>query len=129
MNHKNSTHACTIVLTLVALVPTPGRAQQPLIQITSPANNSLFTEGTTITISVSADPSVTVVGVIPQYPLPDIVATSTPNQYTLTVPTTAPISPGLYSLTAIGDNASGDVESAPVAIDVELPFAKTRMGN
>ncbi|MFY9911509.1 MAG: IPT/TIG domain-containing protein, partial [Candidatus Sulfotelmatobacter sp.] len=100
----------------------PGYTQQPLIQITSPANNSLFTEGTTITITVSADPSVQVVGVIPPYPLPEIVGTSTPNQFTLTIPTTAPIPPGIYNLAAIGDNASGDVESAPVAVDVEWPY-------
>ena len=73
--------------------------------------------GTTITINVSTDPSVQLVGVIAQNPLPDIQATSSANQFTLAIPTNVPA--GFYNLTAIGDNASGDVQSAPVAIDVE----------
>ena len=95
-------------------------AQQPLLQITTPANASLATEGTTVNITVSADPSVQNVSVIAQIPLPQPQAGSSANQFTLTLPTTIP--PGLYNLTAVGTNASGDVESAPVAIDVEPQY-------
>src|SRR2546425_269873 len=83
--------------------------EQPLLQITAPANNSLATEGTTITITVAADSSVQIVGVIAESPLPDVQGTSSPNQFTLTLPINIP--PGLYKLTAVGTNASGDVES------------------
>jgi hypothetical protein len=95
-------------------------AQQPLLLITTPANASLATDGTTINITVSADPSVQNVSVIAQIPLPQPQAGSSANQFTLTLPTTIP--PGLYNLTAVGTNASGDVESAPVAIDVEPQY-------
>ena len=108
---------------LGVLTATSAYAQQPLLQITSPANNSVATEGTTLTITVSADPSVQVVGVIGQNPLPDVQGTSSANQFTLTIPTTIP--PGLYNLTAVGTNSTGDVESAPVVIDVEWPYYPT----
>jgi hypothetical protein len=106
-----------LLLMLAAVV---GQAQQPLLQITAPANASLATEGTTITITVSADPSIQNVSVLVPYPLPEPQTTSSLNQFTLTLPTTIP--PGLYNLTASGNNASGDVESAPVAIDVEPQY-------
>lgn len=123
MNRKNGIFLSTILFGLTALGSMPAYAQQPLIQITAPANNSLATEGQTITITVSADPSVQIVGVIPQGPLPEVQATSSANQFTLAVPTTIPA--GLYNLTAIGTNASGDVESVPVAIDVERQYVPT----
>ncbi|HVI10464.1 MAG TPA: IPT/TIG domain-containing protein, partial [Candidatus Binatia bacterium] len=97
-------------------------SQQPLLQVTSPVGNSLAAEGATITITVSVDPSVQNVSVLTQSPLPDVQPTSSPNQFTLTIPTTSPIRPGLYNLTAFGSNASGIVESSPVAVDVEWPY-------
>jgi IPT/TIG domain/Bacterial Ig-like domain (group 2) len=118
---------CTekIIVSMLALLPSMfvakvGQAQQPLLQITAPASGALATEGTTVTITVSADPSVQNVGVIAQNPLPFPQATTTVNQFTMTLPTT--IAPGFYNLTAVGTNASGDVESAPAAIDVEPQF-------
>lgn len=122
MNSKAQVLLTAAVLAL-AIPPTGLQAQQPLLQITSPAGNSAATEGTTITISVSVDPSVQLAGIVAQSPLPDVQGTSSPNQFTLTIPTG--ITPGLYNLTAIGDNDSGDVESAPVAIDVEWQYYPT----
>jgi hypothetical protein len=94
-------------------------AQQPLLKITSPANQSLATTGQVVTMTVSAAPSVQHIWVLAQAPLPDVQPTSSPTQFTLTLPTD--ISPGLYQMGAIGFGPSGDVESAPVFIDIERP--------
>lgn len=115
--------SCLIVVLTLGfglLCATAAHSQQSPLQITSPANNGLATEGTSLTITVSADPSVQNVYVITGSPLPDAQNTSTANQFTLTLPTTIP--PGHYNLTAVGTNASGLVESAPVAIDVEPQY-------
>ena len=106
-----------LTLLLPMLVAAVCQAQQPLLQITAPASGTLATEGQTITITVSSDPSVQNLGVLVPYPLPEPQPTSASKQFTLTLPTTIP--PGLYNLTAAGSNATGDVESAPVTIDVE----------
>lgn len=122
MKHKSILVGLTLLLVLEISAAPLGNCQQ-LLQITAPSNRSLATEGTTINITVSADPSVTAVGILVGYPLPNVQPTSSANQFTLTLPTTIP--PGLYTLTAVGMNASGDVESAPVAIDVEPKFVPT----
>ena len=57
MMRKSRFVAPIIALSLVLSASSIGYAQQPLIQITSAANNSTATEGTTITIIVSADSS------------------------------------------------------------------------
>ena len=51
---KGGRHILMIGLSILIFVSI-SQAQQPLIQITTPVNNSLATEGTTITISVSVD--------------------------------------------------------------------------
>src|ERR1700677_3728039 len=92
-------------------------AQQPLLQITSPYNQSSAPEGQALTITVSADPSVQDVYVTTQYPLPNVQPTSSTTQFTLSLPNT--VTPGLYQITASGVTPSGDVESVPGQIDVE----------
>jgi hypothetical protein len=74
-------------------------------------------EGQTVTISVSADPSVQGILVLTEHPLPNVQATSIPTQFTLTLPTN--VIPGVYQITAIGFAPSGYVQSAPVQVDVE----------
>jgi hypothetical protein len=123
MNRSSGFLILITVVGMELLAATATNAEQPLLQITAPASNSLATEGQTITITVSADPSVQNLYVIAQIPLPDVQAGSSSTQFTLTLPTTIPA--GLYNLTAVGTNASGDVESAPVAIDVERQFVPT----
>jgi hypothetical protein len=120
MKRRGTLAVSLIVVAIQLLAAITASAQQTLLQITGPASNSLATEGQTITITVTADPSVQNLYVIAQGPLPDVQATSSSNEFTLTLPTTIP--PGLYNLTAVGTNASGDVESAPLAIDVEPQF-------
>ena len=107
--------AMIAIVAILAAAPV-GQAQQPLLQITSPTSGTLETEGATVNITISADPSVQNIFVLDDKPLPDVQATS-PTQFTLTVPTTTP--PGWYNLTAVGSTASGEVISAPVAIDIE----------
>ena len=92
-------------------------AQQSLLQITSPVSQSTALEGQSITITVSADPSVQYVSVFTQSPLPEAQPTSVAAQFVLTLPTNIP--PGRYQLTAFGIAGSSDVASAPVQIDVE----------
>ena len=46
-------------------------------------------------------------------------------QFTLSIPSTVP--PGSYNLTAFGTSPSGEVESSPIAIDVETQFLPTSM--
>ncbi|HZR28357.1 MAG TPA: IPT/TIG domain-containing protein [Terriglobales bacterium] len=104
-------------LLLMGLLVIPAYAQQPLLQITSPSNLSLATEGQILTITISADPSVQNIFIAGQSPLPPVQPTSNSNQFTLTLPTN--ITPGWYQLGAVGSAPSGYVESAPVLIDVE----------
>ncbi len=87
----NRTHyfVCLVAIFALALAfAFEASAQQPLLQITAPASGSVVTEGQAVTISVAADPSVQIVGVITQSPLPEVQSTSSSNQFSLTVPTT-----------------------------------------
>lgn len=99
------------------LIVSAAYAQQPLLQIVSPANQSLAPEGQAITITVSADLSVQNIWLMTQSPLPEVQPTGSATQFILTLPTNIP--PGLYRISAIGSNASGPVASAPIQIDVE----------
>lgn len=116
MIRANKPHSSWLVL-MGLLMVSVAHAQQPLLQITSPSNQSLVAEGQVVTINVSADPSVQNVWVLAQAPLPEVQTTSNPTQFTLTIPTKVP--PGWYQVGAIGSNSSGDLESAPILIDVE----------
>jgi hypothetical protein len=103
------------------LVASAAHAQHPLLQITSPSNQSLVAEGQVVTITVSADPTVHNIFVSAQAPLAEVRPTSSPTQFTLILP--ANVDPGLYQMGAVGLGPSGDVESAPVLIDIERPDA------
>jgi trimeric autotransporter adhesin len=98
------------------------QAQRPLLSITSPTDGTVITVPvssgqTTITITVSADPSIQNIAVLTENPLPDPKPSSASNQFTLTIPNT--IAPGAYHLTAVGENTAGAVQSVPIAIHVE----------
>ncbi len=112
---------CSYALMVLFLFPlVPAASAQTLLQITSPVQGTsfpLYTEGQTYAITLSADPSVSNIFVTPQSPLPAAQPTSNPLQFTLTLPTN--IDPGIYSIGAVGFTSSGDVEAAPVLIDVE----------
>ena|ERR1700694_970058 len=84
---------------MVFLIVCPAVAQNPLLQITSPANQALVSEGQTLTITVSADPSVQNVWVMAQNPLPEVQPTLNATQFTLNLPTN--LTPGVYQIAAI----------------------------
>jgi IPT/TIG domain len=103
---------------------------QTLLQITSPTPGLPiyfgWTEGQTYTITLAADPSVSNIFVTTESPLPAAQPTSNPLQFTLTLPTN--ITPGIYSIGAVGYTSSGDVEADPVPLDIEradLPVSLT----
>jgi hypothetical protein len=109
--------AVLLVVLLGVLTAPSSLGQQPLLRITAPVSGSVITEGQTMTITVSADPSVRLIDVLLDGPFPSIRSTSHANQFLQTIPTT--IIPGIYHLTAMGMISTGDTESEPVAIDVE----------
>jgi hypothetical protein len=104
-----------MVLLMLSIVPSA--FAQTLLQVTFPPAWALLQEGQTYTITLSADPSVSNVFVTTQSPLPAALPTGNPLQFTLTLPTNIP--PGPYIIAAAGATASGDVEAAPVQVDVE----------
>ncbi len=126
MIHANQVPVIWLVLTAFLIVPA-ATAQQPLLQITSPADRSLAPEGQTLTITVSADPSVRNIFLMTEHPLPAVQPTSSPTQFTLTLPTN--ISPGLYQIGAVGATSSVDVESDPIQIDVERQDAPVSLSS
>jgi hypothetical protein len=100
-----------------ALLLPMAHAQQSLLQVTSPASGAFVAEGRTLTITLAADPSVQNIDVFAQFPLPAPQPTTSATQFTMTLPTN--VAPGVYQIGAVGSNSAGDVESAPVLIDVE----------
>jgi hypothetical protein len=92
-------------------------AQQPLLRITSPANGEVVNSNQTITITVSADPALTGITILPESPLPAVQAGPAPNRFLLAL--SAKTQPRTYQLTAIGISRSGPVYSDPVSIDIE----------
>jgi hypothetical protein len=117
---SQSNRRCGWTAGLLALLatwaPAAGRAAAQ-IQITSPATGTTVNAGQTLSIVVSADPSVQGLGVIAEQPLPQVQGASSPNEFTLAIP--AGIPPGIYHLTAVGSQSGSLVESLQVAIDVE----------
>jgi hypothetical protein len=110
-----------LLMVIVVISVIPSAFAQTLLQITSPLSGlpyfPLYTEGQTYTITLSADPSVSNIAVMTPPSFPDAQPTSNPAQFTLTLPTN--ITPGIYSIGAMGFTSSGDVEASPVQIDVE----------
>jgi hypothetical protein len=102
---------------LGCIVASPLYGQQRLLQITSPANQALINEQTTVPITVLANPSVQKVFVNAQSPLPPVTSTADPTQFTLYL--SKYVTPGIYTISALGQGPSGELESAAVQIDVE----------
>jgi len=97
------------------------QSNAPLLQITSPADQSRVAPGQTLSVTVtsSADTPITQVGVIGEDPIGfSNVATSVPAEISLDIPSA--IACGPHMLTAMGTTASGQsVESATILIDIE----------
>jgi hypothetical protein len=112
------TGSTIVALILAALLVAGGlraHGQESLLRITSPVTGDVVMEGQPLRISVSADASVRVFGILSGHPMPDARPVGS-NQYEMVIPKTVP--PGRYNLTAVGVTST-DVESAPVTIQVE----------
>lgn len=107
------------VIVLICL-PVLMLGQQSGIQITSPADGAVVTLGQTITISVTADPSISILGVVSDGGLPDAQSGPTSSQFLQAIPATS--RPGIYHLRVTGAGPDGGVDSAPVAIDIEPQY-------
>jgi centrosomal CEP192-like protein/Big-like domain-containing protein len=99
------------------------------LEIASPADNSLVSPGQPISIQVISPAhvsaiTVSLIGEVPIGTPPP--ANSLPAQFRLTIP--ADITPGRYSLTAVGKSTEGgDLASNHVTIDVERDDLPTRI--
>jgi len=86
---------------ILALAIAPCFAQSNLLQITSPPNGTIVYPGQIVTISVSADPSVSNIAILAQDPLGFTQATNGhPLQFQLTIPSNTTI--GAYDVGAMG---------------------------
>lgn len=120
-----------ILVLMAVLIAIPAAAQQNLMRILSPSAGTVVRPGQTITISVSADPSVEKLALIGQRPLgvgeissgatPEIMGRglgeARPVLFQLRIPRQT--QPGSYRLTAMGRVSGGGVESEAVTVDVE----------
>src|SRR5579863_4683129 len=75
-------------------------AQDSLLSIVSPADQSVVFEGQTLTIKVAADHSVQNLAIMGQYPLPQAQPTGNPGEFSMKLPMN--IDPGLYQFGAVG---------------------------
>jgi hypothetical protein len=90
----------------------------PGLSITSPADGSAVTPGQSLAVTVSATGSFTEVVVVGEGPIGFSKAQTGPTfQFTLPIP--ARLSPGRYSVTALGASGGGMVNSPPITISVE----------
>jgi len=79
-------HLLLLSFVFLQVALTAVHAQQSLLSITAPSNNTVATAGQAITISVSADVSVQVAGVLTDGVLPSPQATPSPTQFTPFIP-------------------------------------------
>ena len=80
-----------IATMILALTVAPCSAQSNLLQITSPPSGTVVYPNQVVTISVYADPSLSYVGVVGQYPLGSSPTTNGQSQLTIRpIPPSAP---------------------------------------
>jgi len=110
-----------IIAFMFILVVIPSFAQSNLLQITSPASGTIVNPGQVVTISVSADPSVSNVAILGDEPLGFTQATNgQPLQFQLTIPSNTTI--GAYDVGAMGTTPDGSVVDSPsisLRVDVQ----------
>jgi hypothetical protein len=107
------------VLTAVfALAIVPCFAQSNLLQITSPPSGTVVYPNQTVTISVSADPSVSNVAILGDDPLGFSQSTNGQQlQFQLPIPADAAI--GAYNVHAVGTTSNGLAASLPISLQVD----------
>ena len=113
-----------VMMMVLAWTVTPCFAQSNLLQITSPPSGTIVYPNQVVTISVNADPSLSYVGVVGQYPLGSSVTTNGQSQ--LTIPSSTTI--GSYTVTALGSASDGSlVVSPPISLQVDTQSQATSM--
>lgn len=110
-----------VVLLLGVATKVTCRAQQPLLQITSPVEGTVVRPGQSITVTLAADPSVQNMAVWGDAALSFGQSTPSPLQFTISVAPNA--SPGMHLIAAAGLASGVDVDVDPVSVDVERPDA------
>lgn len=104
--------------------------QQPVLQITSPADGTVVNPGQTISVVVSAtsDRPFIFVGVIGERDIGfSNVVKAEPFQFSMSIPKI--LNAGWYQLTAVGTTGTPpEVYSEPVSIDVERADIPTKLG-
>ena len=113
---------------ILALAIAPCFAQSNLLQITSPPNGTIVYPGQIVTISVSADPSVSNIAILAQDPLGFTQATNGhPLQFQLTIPSNTTI--GAYDVGAMGTAPDGSVvDSSPISLQVDTQYSAILSG-
>ncbi len=98
----------------------------PSLTITAPADGSSAAPGQTLAVTVTTSGSFTQVVLVGEGPIGySSIITASPYQFSLPIP--ANISPGRYSLTALGVSATGNATSAAITISVERPDAPVQI--
>src|ERR1700742_1895287 len=94
------------ILTILLLpgLPVIAFAQQSLLQITSPLDGTVAKPGDTITVTISADPSIDRMLVVGEDPLGFGKPTSNPAQFTMVLPSRMPLEK--YRISATGKTAN-----------------------
>lgn len=110
-----------VIAIVLALGVLPCLGQSNLLQITSPATGTIVNPGQVVTISVSADPSVSNVAIIADDPLGFSQTTNGQSlQFQLTIPSDTTI--GAYDVSAMGTAPDGSaVDSPPISLQVDSP--------
>ena len=106
-------------LQFLSVAITPLAAQS--LQITSPTAGTIVNPGQSVAVTVTGAGTFSDVTIIGQTPFgsSDQALSAPPYQFTIEVP--GSISPGQYTLTAVGITSSAFIYSTPVLVDVERP--------
>ncbi len=117
-----SKRACLLQLFLTGFACSAVALAQGALQIVSPVNEAIVHSGDSVSVVVSATGATfSSISVIPSGLIPWGSARNAP-PYQVTVQIPSDLTPGPYTLIAIGVTTPGkSVTSAPVMIDVERP--------
>jgi hypothetical protein len=107
---------------LLALLGTVAAAHaQNLLQITSPADGTVMQRGQTISVTFTADPSVSNIALETGFVGGWVGQTSGSGTFSLTIPPTTPIEE--YQVNVVGTAGGQLVASAPISVIVDTPLS------
>lgn len=118
-------HSCTQAIWMFAVVgvlaTAPVSQAQTLLQITAPSDGSVVQQGQSVTVTFTADPSVSNVALMASFPGGFVGNVSSSGTFTLPVPATTPINE--YQVYVLGTAAGQTVTSAPISLEVDTPYS------